>query len=153
VSQSPASEVRWLDGLCDPAALPRPNAVSAPYFRAAARGELIFQRCAAGHPFLYPRSLCPVCHSVELEWERAAGTGEVVTFAPVHRPPWNDLPRPLPYVIALVRLDEGPQLLGTLEDIEASQASVGLRVAAAFERAAAEIGLVRWVPAEAVDAF
>lgn len=80
------------EGLHDPDALPQLNDVNRPYFAAAARGELIFQRCANGHPFLYPRLLCPTCHSQDLTWETSAGAGEVITYAPVHRPPWNSFP-------------------------------------------------------------
>jgi uncharacterized OB-fold protein len=135
-------------GLADPEALPRPGPVSAPYFEAAARGQLLFQRCAAGHAFLYPRMLCPVCHERRLGWEPAGGGGEVVTFAVVHRPPWDELPRPLPYVIVLVRLDEGPQLLSTLEGIDHQRVRIGMRVTAAFEQVRERLGLVRFVPAE-----
>lgn len=78
-----------LDGLHDPEALPPLTDVNRPYFAAAARGVLVFQRCANGHPFLYPRLVCPVCHDGELAWETAAGTGEIVSFAPVYRPPWD----------------------------------------------------------------
>ena len=136
-----------LTGLADAEALPRPDSASAPWFEGAARGELRFQRCAAGHAFLYPRRLCPVCHSRELRWEVSSGRGEVVTFAAVHRPPWDDLERPVPYVIVLVRLDEGPQLMSTLEGIEPERVQIGMRVQAAFERVGDDIGLVRFVPA------
>lgn len=135
-----------LEGLADPEALPGPTPVSAPYFDAAAHGELIFQRCVRGHAFLYPRSLCPFCHSAELVWERSTGRGEVVTFAPVYRPPWDDLTRPVPYVVALVRLDEGPQLLSTIERTAPAQVHIGLRVKAVFEAVAEDVGLVRFVP-------
>lgn len=81
-----------LDGLHDPEALPPLTDVNRPYFAAAARGVLVFQRCANGHPFLYPRLVCPVCHDGELAWETAAGTGEIVSFAPVYRPPVGLVP-------------------------------------------------------------
>lgn len=137
-----------LEGLADPETLPSPTPVSEPYFAAAARGELVFQRCDAGHAFLYPRSVCPTCHSTELTWERSADEGEVVTFAPVYRPPWNDLARPVPYVIALVALDEGPQLLSTLEGVDPPAVHIGLRVRAVFEPVDEDVGLVRFVTAD-----
>jgi uncharacterized OB-fold protein len=135
-------------GLADPAALPHPDAVSSPYFEAAAQGRLLFQRCAAGHAFLYPRALCPFCHERRLRWERSAGLGEVVSFVVVHRAPWDDLPRPLPYAVVLVRLDEGPQLLSTLEEVAHTRVRIGMRVRAAFERVDERVGLVRFVPAD-----
>lgn len=134
--------------LHDPDALPTPSAVTAPYFAAAARGELIFRRCDGGHAFHYPRSLCPVCHSTQLEWEQASGRGEVVSFAVVHRPPWDSLPRNTPYVVVLVLLEEGPQLLSTLEQVAPADVKIGMVVQAAFERVSDVLGLVRFVRAD-----
>jgi uncharacterized OB-fold protein len=140
--------IEWLQGLADERVLPRPAGVSAPFFAAAARGELTFQRCAAGHPFLYPRLACPVCGSRELGWEAAGGRGEIISFAAVHRPAWNDLERPAPVVLIIVRLDEGPRMLSTLERASRGQARIGLPVQAAFERIREGLGLVRFTPAD-----
>ena len=42
--------------------LPRPDNVTGPYWEAAARGELLIQRCpACGHRQFYPRALCTAC--------------------------------------------------------------------------------------------
>jgi uncharacterized OB-fold protein len=139
-------ETEPMRDIADAEALPVPDPVSAPYFEAAARAELRYQRCAGGHAFLYPRLLCPQCHSRELRWETSAGDGEVVSFAAVHRPPWDELERPVPYVIVLVRLDEGPRLMSTLEQVAPEQVEIGMRVRAAFERVSDAIGLVRFVP-------
>lgn len=136
-----------LSELHDPEALPVLDEVNRPYFAAAVRGELVFQRCSAGHPFLYPRLVCPVCHDDRLVWEQAAGTGEVVSFAPVHRPPWNSFGRPRPYLVVLVRLDEGPRLMATLEDVAVDDARIGQRVRAVFEPVSDDIALVRFRPA------
>ena len=133
-----------LDGLHDPEALPPLTDVNRPYFAAAARGVLVFQRCANDHPFLYPRLVCPVCHDGELAWETAAGTGEIVSFAPVYRPPWDSFPRSEPYVVVLVRLDEGPQLLARLEGVAPDEVAIGARVRAVFERVNEDLGLVRF---------
>lgn len=141
------SETTELTGLHDPEALPTLDEVNRPYFAAATRGELIFLRCGNGHPFLYPRLVCPVCHSDQLTWEQAAGTGEVVSYAPVFRPPWDTLNRPRPYLVVLVKLDEGPQLMATLEGQPVEEARIGQRVRAAFEPVSDEIALVRFLPA------
>lgn len=133
--------------LADPDTLPTPTDISAPFFAGAARGEVHHQRCdACGLAFLYPRARCPACHAERLTWRRSAGRGEIVSFAPVHRVPWNEFPRPVPYTIVLVRLDEGPQLMSTLEDADPADVVIGARVRAAFERVREDLGLVRFVP-------
>jgi uncharacterized OB-fold protein len=137
------------EGLHDPEALPKLTDTNRPYFAAAARGELVFQRCARGHAFLYPRLVCPVCLHATLTWETAAGTGEIVSYAPVFRRPWDSFPRTDPYMIVLVRLAEGPHLVSSLEGVEVNAThavAIGARVRAAFERVSDEIGLVRFVP-------
>lgn len=133
------------NALHDPEVLPALTEVNRPYYAAAARGQLVFQRCAGGHAFLYPRIVCPVCHTGELVWETAAGTGKVVSYAPVHRPPWDSFDRTRPYVVVLVRLDEGPQLMATLEDAAVEGEHIGRRVRAVFEPVSDEMALVRFV--------
>jgi uncharacterized OB-fold protein len=85
------------------------DALSAPFWEAAARRELILQRCAeCGHWQFYPRPFCLACQSDNVGWQPAAGTGTVysqttvnIQIAPEFTPP---------YVVAVVELDEGPRL-------------------------------------------
>ncbi|MFZ2176695.1 MAG: zinc ribbon domain-containing protein [Rhodococcus sp. (in: high G+C Gram-positive bacteria)] len=139
----------YLTGLADPAVLPRVDEVNRGHFEAAAEGRLAVRRCTScGALFHYPRPYCPHCHSDALVWENLSGRGTVLVAAPVHRPPWDDLPRSVPYTVVIVRLDEGPQLLSTVEQLEPADVVPGLPVQAAFERVGA-LGLVRFVPAAA----
>ena len=72
--------------------------------------RLVVQRCAScGRHQHYPRALCTACGSTDLTFDDAAGTGSVVSFSVVHRAPSDSFTPP--YVVALVRLDEGVQLL------------------------------------------
>lgn len=88
--------------------------------------------------------MCPVCHDGELAWETAAGTGEIVSFAPVYRPRGTRSRAAKPYVVVLVRLDEGPQLLASLEGVAPDEVAIGARVRAVFERVNEDLGLVRF---------
>jgi uncharacterized protein len=72
--------------------------------------RLVVKRCTAcGHHQHYPRPLCLSCSSTDLGFEQAAGTGRIHSFTVVHRAPTPELDPP--YVVALVRLDEGPTLM------------------------------------------
>jgi uncharacterized OB-fold protein len=138
----------FLEDLADPAVLPRVTEVNRGFYEAAAAGSLVVRRCdACGLLFHYPRPYCPTCHSSRLSWTPVSGEGTVRVAAPVYRPAWDDLPRGAPYIVVLVQLDEGPQLLSTLERCVPSAARAGVRVRAAFERVG-ELGLVRFVPAD-----
>lgn len=94
---------------------PTPSALSTPFWAAAAQGRLLLLRCQACQRFAaYPRDICPHCWSQDQVWEEASGRAQVQTFTQVHQaghPGWQ---LAAPYVIALVRLAEGPVLLTQL---------------------------------------
>ncbi|WP_336087599.1 bifunctional MaoC family dehydratase N-terminal/OB-fold nucleic acid binding domain-containing protein [Nocardia sp. SSK8] len=62
----------------------------------------------------------------------AAGTGTVFSFVVHHAPKVPG--RELPFVVALVELDEGVRMLGELRGIDPAEVSIGAPVRAAFER-------------------
>ncbi|TYB64277.1 hypothetical protein FXF51_21325 [Nonomuraea sp. PA05] len=84
--------------------------LTAPWWAATRESRLLLQSCTGcGHLQHYPRALCTGCGGTDLAWHESAGLGAVDSFTVVHRPPspgW-----PVPYVVARVRLDEGPVLL------------------------------------------
>lgn len=138
-----------VEGLADPRVLPQVTDFARPFFAAAARGELVLPRCGrCGAVFFYPRPACPTCHGRDIHWIDASGHGVVRVAVPVHRPPWDDLPRPTPYVVALVQLAEGPTMLSTVEGAEPDAVSTGLAVQAVFERVGDDVGLVRFAPSD-----
>ena len=72
--------------------------------------RLLVQRCnACGGYQHYPRALCTSCGATDLAFDDATGAGTVVSWTVVHRAPSESFTPP--YVVALVRLDEGVQLL------------------------------------------
>lgn len=114
-------------------AVPRPGAIMTPvtaaYWDAAVDGRLLLQRCGScGHVQHYPRTLCGACWSPDVTWVDAAGTGAVATFTVVHVPGHPAWAGEVPYVLALVELDEGPRLLTNVVGIPPSAVVVGQRV-------------------------
>lgn len=60
----------------------------------------------------------------------ASGTGSVFSFVVHHAP---QVPgRTLPFVIALVELDEGVRMLGELRNVDPSEVKIGMRVRATY---------------------
>jgi scaffold protein (connect acetoacetyl-CoA thiolase and HMG-CoA synthase) len=85
-----------------------------------------------------PRPVCPVCtkhrQSIgRMEPFQLSGEGEVVTFTIVHDAA-EGFEMQVPYVLAIVRATEGPQLTGSVVDIEPSEVKIGLRVRATFRK-------------------
>jgi uncharacterized OB-fold protein len=97
-----------------PGEVPPADENSAAFWAATSEHRLTVQQCAAcGHRQHPPRAVCTACSSLEhLSQVAAAGTGTVDSFTVVHRGPRPEIGTP--YVIARVRLDEGPILLTRL---------------------------------------
>ncbi len=113
--------------------LPRPDAHTKPFWDGAQQGELRYQQCGAcGCVQLIPRSLCEQCQHSPLEWRTSQGSGRVLTFTTVHRAPLPVFRDMVPYVIAIVDMEEGFRIMANSRpDIRAS-IDIGSRVRIGF---------------------
>lgn len=103
---------------------PYGDPISKSFWTAAARHELVIQKCRHCNTYqFYPRPFCLACLASELEWVRAAGTGTIYSMTTVWRQALPDFP--VPYVNAIVELDEGPRLL---TNIVGERCAIGDRV-------------------------
>jgi uncharacterized OB-fold protein len=98
-----------------PVDVPPADELTADWWDATREHRLTVQACGScsgtQHP---PRAVCISCGSTEhLALRDTGGSGVVDSYTVVHRAPVKDLE--VPYVIARVRLDEGPILLTRLE--------------------------------------
>lgn len=92
---------------------PRSNALSAPYWQAAAQGRLVLQKCAGcGKVRHYPRLLCDACYSDRTEWIQASGRGKVHSWTVCHHAYHPAFVPDVPYVLVTVDLEEGVRALG-----------------------------------------
>ena len=77
--------------------------------------RLVVQHCAScGHWQHYPRALCTRCGTHEPPFAEVSGRAIIDSYTEVHRAPEAGLA--VPYVIARVRLAEGPVLLTRIVD-------------------------------------
>ena len=104
------------------------------FFDRCARGELAVQRCSAcGALRHYPRPHCPECMSPEWTWQASSGRGTVYTFTVVRQnlnPRFRDR---IPYVVAVVELDEGVRVLTNLVGVDPDAVRVGMPVSVVFD--------------------
>lgn len=78
------------------------------YWEATRQCELVAQRCDTCDRFIwYPREACPRCLGRDLHWEPLAGTGSIYSFNIMRKPGNPMMSDDVPYVVALVDLDEG----------------------------------------------
>ena len=115
-----------------PTPLPSPDA--GPYWAAAKEGRLVLQRCAACRAFRFvPRLMCPQCGSDAAVWSDASGAGSVHSFTVVHRAPSAAFRGRVPYVIALIDLEEGPRMMANIVGDDARDVAIGDKVQVCFE--------------------
>jgi uncharacterized OB-fold protein len=127
--------------------LPEINDENRPFWEAAQRHELIMQKCLDCAQYRYPpASICPHCLSMKAEWTRVSGRGRVYTwtvFHQVYHPAFKD---EVPYNIAVVKLDEGPQLISTVVDCNNEDLYLDMPVEVVFDEVTEEVTLPRFRP-------
>src|SRR3712207_6455183 len=129
--------------------LPVADPVTRPFWESVQRRAMELQRCdACGRFIFYPRGVCPHCLSDNLSWRPAQGTGEVHAFTVVHRHPNPAFAGDIPYVVALIELDEGVRMLSNLVGVAADPAEVrvGMPVEVVYEAASDEVTLPKFRP-------
>ena len=125
--------------------LPRPTSLSRPHWDGCKAGELRVQRCRECGGFVFiPQPLCTHCQSEALDWVASTGRGTVYSYTVVHRPP-----RPafaVPYVVAIVELEEGWHMLTNLVDCRPEDVRVGMPVEVSFRALSEQITLPYFRP-------
>jgi uncharacterized OB-fold protein len=128
--------------------LPTPDLEQQPYWDAARESRLLIKRCnSCGRRHFYPRPFCPHCWSADVAWEEATGRGTLYTFSIVRR---NDLPpfgERVPYIAAIIDLDEGVRMMTNLERCDEADIRIGMAVQVAFRKETDEFTFPVFVPA------
>ncbi|MCG8434751.1 MAG: Zn-ribbon domain-containing OB-fold protein [Gammaproteobacteria bacterium] len=110
------------------------NADSHEFWKAAAEGRLIIQQCNRCKAVQYPpRRNCAACWHDQLDWIEGSGKGTVESFTIVARAPTQDFREKVPYVVAAVRLDEGPLMITNIVGDDRLGVQVSESVTAVFE--------------------
>jgi 3-oxo-4,17-pregnadiene-20-carboxyl-CoA hydratase alpha subunit len=118
------------------------------FWEGAAKGELLIQRCKACGALRHPaRPMCGECGSLEWDAVRSSGRGEVYSFVVYHHPivPAFDVP----YVVALIALEEGTRLVSNLIDVDPEDVRIGMPVEVAFTKVDDEMTLPLFRPRDA----
>jgi uncharacterized OB-fold protein len=87
--------------------------LTTPFWLAAQEGRLVRPVCdRCGRSFFTPQVMCPGCGSGEWEYRTSTGRGRVYSHSVVFRGP--DETWAVPYVLAIVDLEEGWRMLTRL---------------------------------------
>ncbi|MCA1813458.1 MAG: Zn-ribbon domain-containing OB-fold protein [Halobacteriales archaeon] len=94
-------------------------------------------KCGNCGQAIFPaRTLCPTCRHLsvgKLAPFQMSGAGTVESFTVVHSPP-NGFELQAPYVMAIVKLAEGPKLTAQIVDVDNADMRVGMPVHKVFRR-------------------
>lgn len=128
--------------------LPTPDPDTQPFWSAAQEGRLLIKRCnSCGEIHFYPRPFCPSCWSDDVAWEDASGRATLYTWSVVRV---NDLPPfggRVPYVAAVVDLDEGPRMMSNVVDCDFDDLEVGMPLEVAFREESEDVTVPVFRPA------
>jgi uncharacterized OB-fold protein len=128
-------------------ALPQPDHASEYYWRSAADGTLVLQRCTSCLQFqFYPRSLCTRCTG-ETEWVEASGRGTLYTYTVIRQNRSGAFSALSPYAVGIVQLEEGVRMMSNIVECELDDLYVDMPLQAVILKAAEDIGLPFWRPA------
>lgn len=119
------------------------------YWQGCKQHELWLRYCnSCSKPYFYPRDICPMCGSRDVTWKQMSGRGAVYTYAIVQRAGMPAFAEDVPYVNAIVELEEGPRMLASMVDVvaEPGNVSVGMPVEVTFVDITEEISLPKFRP-------
>jgi uncharacterized OB-fold protein len=132
--------------------LPQITPVTRPFWEAAARQQLVMQRCGACRSYVWtPRPACFECGSDRLDWLPLSGRGRIYSFTIIRqvagRGPPAAFEKEIPYTVAWIDLDEGPRILGNVTGCPVDEVKIGMDVKIVFEPVSPEIWLPKFKPA------
>lgn len=103
------------------------------------RYRLVAHKCGnCDRTYFPPRDVCPTCHreSVgKMKEVDLSGKGVIESFTIVHEVP-SPFVRQRPYILAIIKLEEGPSLTGQIVDSDPGEVEIGKRVSAVFRKVA-----------------
>ena len=125
--------------------LPRPAPESRAFWEGAAAHRLLLPRCSSCNRFWFPPSeRCPHCLSADFAWVESKGKGRIysfVVYTRVYHPAFAD---DVPYVVAIVELDEGPRLLSNIVGTPSDKIACDVRVRVTFDDVADGVSIPKF---------
>jgi uncharacterized OB-fold protein len=112
---------------------PEPSELTAGFWKAAAEGALVVQRCDhCGRLRHYPQPMCPHCHSLDWSWSPVSGRGTIYSFTITHRAFHPAFVGAVPYALIDVELEEGLRMLSDVPTEELDSVAIGQPVEVYF---------------------
>ena len=117
------------------------------YWDCCRQGQLMIQRCDRCHEYqFYPRGICANCWSNDIKWVKASGKGTVWTFTVTYQNRTPGFDEEVPYVLALVELEEGVRMFTNIIQCNPRDVHIGMPVEVTFVPATDQITIPYFKP-------
>jgi len=104
------------------------------FYKFGGEGKLMGAKCnKCGEVMLPPRPVCTKCYSKDLGWIELKGQGKLLTYTVIYVSP-KQFEMLAPYAVGIVKLEEGPQLLGMIRGVEQDKIKVDMNLTVDFEK-------------------
>jgi uncharacterized protein len=117
------------------------------FWESCRRHEMRLQRCQQCQLVrYYPSPVCHRCGSAKADWSRVTGNATVYTYSVVYRAPSEGFAGDIPYVYAIVELEEGPMMATNVVGIDPEAVSIGMSVELVYDDVTPEVTLPKFRP-------
>ncbi|QQZ10162.1 Zn-ribbon domain-containing OB-fold protein [Heyndrickxia vini] len=130
--------------------IPVKNQDNHPYWDAADRHELVVQKCQSCGEYAHPPGpSCAKCGSSELSWENFGNdiNGTVYSFIVSYRAFLPGFQDDLPLIIAIVELEDAPQvkIIGNILDCSPKCVEIGMKVKMTWKQLSDDRAIPQWI--------
>lgn len=128
---------------------PADEMLDLPFWRHLAAGRLHLNRCSNCKTFRHPPGpCCPVCRTIGEEWAPVSGRATLQSYTTVRHPVHERLKQAVPYVVTLVRLEEGPRMVSGIPISREFALQVGMPLQCEVVRFDERFALPYFLPVE-----
>lgn len=128
--------------------LPNITPEARPFWDACKQHKFVLPKCrACGNVWFPPYLQCNRCLSPDREFVEASGRGVIWGRIEMNQPYIPAFVNDLPYVVALIQLEEGPFLYSNIVGLPNDRITIGMPVRVVFEDVTPEVPLPKFRPA------
>jgi len=104
------------------------------FYKFVGEGKLMAAKCnKCGDVLLPPKPICPECLTKDLSWVEVKNKGKLLAYTVIHVPPVQ-FQSMAPYALGIVKLDDGPNLIGMIRGIETNKIKIGMNLTVDFDK-------------------
>lgn len=104
------------------------------FYKFVSEGKLMAAKCnECGYLLLPPKPICPKCLTKDLSWTEVKNRGKLLAYTVIHVSP-AQFQSMAPYALGIVKLEDGPNLIGMIRGIETDKIKVGMNLTVDFDK-------------------